>query len=231
MSQMQAIILAAGKGTRMRPLTNFVPKPMVRFLDSDGIRRNLVEHNIALLPPEVDEIIFVVGYLKEQIMNHFGDYFDGRKVRYVVQDEALGTGHAVRLVQQYVTGRFLVMMSDDLYCKEDIDAIIATESNALLAQHVDHRFSGGNIVLNESGYLQEIIEGEHVGGLINAALYALTPEFFNYEMVAIHDGAEYGLPQTLAIMAQDFDIAVLMATHWRQVSNLEDIQKISQQHV
>jgi len=230
-SQMQAIILAAGKGTRMRPLTNFVPKPMVRFLDSDGIRRNLVEHNIALLPPEVDEIIFVVGYLKEQIMNHFGDYFDGRKVRYVVQDEALGTGHAVRLVQQYVTGRFLVMMSDDLYCKEDIDAIIATESNALLAQHVDHRFSGGNIVLNESGYLQEIIEGEHVGGLINAALYALTPEFFNYEMVAIHDGAEYGLPQTLAIMAQDFDIAVLMATHWRQVSNLEDIQKISQQHV
>jgi len=224
---MQAIILAAGEGTRMRPLTNFVPKPMVRFMGADGVRRNLVEHNLGLLPKEVDELIFVVGYLKEQIINHFGDEFNGRKVRYVVQDKPLGTGHAVSLAQQYIKGRFLVMMSDDLYCKADIDAVIEAGKSAILVQKVQGEFSGGNVELDIEGNLLGIAEGMHDGGFINAALYAITPEYLEYPMAAIKNGAEYGLPQTLVVMAQDTKVKVIEATWWQQITDMDDVKNAS----
>ncbi len=106
---MQAIILAAGEGTRMYPLTRHVPKPLVRVNGKGGVRKSLVEHNIDLLPEEVTELIFVVGYLKEQIINYFGDEFNGRKVIYVDQKKPLGTGHAISLVHKHIKSLF----SDD----------------------------------------------------------------------------------------------------------------------
>ena len=209
----------------MRPLTYDVPKPMVRFMGADGVRRNLVEHNLELLPKEVDELIFIVGYLKGQIMNHFGDEFNGRKVRYIVQKKPLGTGHAVSLAQQYIKGRFLVMMGDDLYSQADIDAVIGAPESAILVQKVRSKFSGGNVELDGEGNLLGIAEGMHNGGHINAALYAVMPEYFNYKMVAIKGGAEYGLPQTLAVMAQDNRVKVIEAKWWQQITDVYDIKR------
>jgi len=221
---MQAIILAAGEGTRMRPLTHYVPKPLVRFTGADGVRRSLVEHNIELLPKEVSELIFVVGYLKEAVKNYFGDEYNGRKVTYVDQKKPLGTGHAVSLAQKFIKGRFLVMMGDDLYCKADIDAVIDAKESAILVQKVRSKFSGGNVELDTDDNLLDIAEGMHNGGHINAALYAITPEYFNYKMIAIKDGAEYGLPQTLAIMAQDHKVKVIEAKWWQQITDMDDIK-------
>ena len=75
---MQCVILAAGKGERMRPLTNDRPKPLVLVLG-----RPLLEHIIEALPAAIDEIILVVGYRGEQIQKHFGTEYGGRRVHYV----------------------------------------------------------------------------------------------------------------------------------------------------
>jgi NDP-sugar pyrophosphorylase family protein len=77
---MQCVILAAGKGTRLRPLTDDIPKPLVLVAG-----KSLLEHIVAALPSAVDELIIVHGYLGEQIKAHCGEFYFGRKVTYVEQ--------------------------------------------------------------------------------------------------------------------------------------------------
>lgn len=225
---MQAVILAAGEGTRMRPITHHVPKPLVRFHAPDGTRKTTVESNLELLPPEVDELLFVVGYLKEQVMNYFGDEFQGRRVQYIEQKKPLGTGHAVALVSKHIKDRFLVMMGDDLYSQVDIDACFAVPGSALLVQKVRSKYSGGNVTLDAQGNLKAIEEGTHSGGLLNAALYVLTPDYFSYDPVPIKNGAEYGLPQTIVTMAADHPVKVVEAQWWQQVTDMNDIKRLPQ---
>ena len=67
---MQAVILAAGHGTRLRPLTYQMPKPLIKVAD-----KCLIEHNIFNLPSEISELIIVIGYLGEQIQNYFGENY------------------------------------------------------------------------------------------------------------------------------------------------------------
>jgi len=219
---MQAIILAAGYGTRMRPLTYHVPKPMVR-----AAGKNLVEHNLHNLPEEIDELIFVVGYLAEQVMNHFGDNFEGRKVRYVKQKKMLGTAHAVSLCKQYINGRFLVLMGDDIYGKEDMENALAHE-RSWLVKKVHGKFVGGRIVHDKDGNATDAIEGTHdtSEAYVGTNLFVLTPEYFDYEMVAIKDGAEFGLPQTVAKMAKDYPIKLIEATGWTQITDMKDVEQL-----
>lgn len=218
---MQAVILAAGEATRMRPLTEHVPKALVHIGE-----KTIVEHNLEVLPDSVDELIYVVGYLKEQVMSHFGDVYEGRRVRYVVQEHPLGTAHAVSLVQPLITGeRFLVMMGDDLYCRQDVAALLSAPESAVLVQKTEHPFSGGTMEFDTKGNLLGINEGEHARGYINAALYVLTTDYFKYEPVAIKGGKEYGLPQTLAKMAHDHPVKVVEARWWQQISTVEDVSR------
>lgn len=217
---MQAIILAAGEGTRMRPLTYHIPKPMVRV---GG--KNLVEHNLKKLPKEVDELIFVVGYLKEQVINHFGSEFGGRKVTYITQKKPLGTAHAVSLCKDHIKGRFLVMMGDDIYSKDDIETCLKHE-RAILVKKIRGKFSGGKVTFDEGDNLTGIEEGTHDGkdAVINVNLMVLTLEYFNYDMVPIKGGKEYGLPQTVVKMAKDYPIKIVEATDWRQISDIDDVK-------
>ena len=77
---MQAVLLAAGKGVRMLPLTLNQPKPLVEI---GGVP--LIVHVLRALPPEIDEVIIVVGYKAQMIIDYLGETFEGRKIRYVYQ--------------------------------------------------------------------------------------------------------------------------------------------------
>src|SRR3989344_5309327 len=116
---MQAVILAAGRGTRMNHLTENTPKPMLNV----G-KMNLIEWKIDALPNEVDEVIVIVGYLGDQIKAHFGENFGDKKMIYTEQKELNGTGGALFLAKDFIKGKFLVMMGDDLYSKEYIEGMI-----------------------------------------------------------------------------------------------------------
>jgi len=189
--------------------------------------KNLVEHNISKLPKEVTELIFVVGYLKEQIMNHFGDEFEGRKVTYVHQKKLLGTAHALSLCHKYITGRFLVLMGDDIYGEEDIKNCLKHDW-AWLVKKVHGKFTGGRIVYDDSGNVESVTEGTHdvSSGYVGTNLFVLGGEYFNYEMVSIKDGAEFGLPQTVALAAEDFPIKMVEAKDWQQVTDMDDLVRV-----
>ncbi|QSH39546.1 NTP transferase domain-containing protein [Candidatus Kaiserbacteria bacterium] len=219
---MQAVFLVAGEGTRMRPLTYHVPKPMAR---AGG--KNLVEHNIDNLPKEITEIIFVVGYLAEQIMNHFGDEYEGRKITYVRQKKLLGTAHALSLCQKHLHGRFIVLMGDDVYGKDDIKNCLQYDW-AWLVKKVRGKFTGGRIIYDSDGNVTSVTEGKHnvKDGFVGTNLFVLGMEYFNYQMVPIKDGKEYGLPQTVALAAEDFPIKMVEAKNWEQISDMNDLKRL-----
>jgi len=217
---MQAVILAAGRGTRLRPITYDIPKPMIRIAG-----KNLVEHNIDQLPKEIDELIFIVNYLAPQIMNHFGDEHAGRKIKYVKQKKLLGTGHALGLCKNILKDRFLVMMADDIYSGKDIKKCL-THERSILTQEVHGKFAGGRVKLDSSGHLQDIVEGVHnrKKSLANVGLYVLTDKFFKYDLVRIAGKKEYGLPQTIVKVARDYPIKIVKASMWLQISDLAGLR-------
>jgi len=218
---MQAVILAAGKGTRMGDLCKDTPKPMLKVLG-----KNLLEHKIDALPDEVDEIIFVIGHLGDQIQKHFGTKHKGRKISYVTLNEIKGTAYALFVAKDLLRGKFLLMMGDDLYGCEDIKKIIKHD-HAVLVKKIDGSTPGGKVMLDKKGHLIKIIEdkkGEIANGLVNTGLYVLTPKIFEYEPVQLPNSKEFGLPQTMVVMAKDFPVKVVLADFWLNITAPEDLK-------
>ena len=123
---MQCVILAAGKGTRLRPLTENTPKPLVEVAG-----KPLLDHIIEALPTAVDELIIVTGYLGDKIKAYYGTEYLGRKITYVHQEEQKGTAPALWLCKDLLKGRFLFMFADDIHGANDI-ARVTSYSRALL---------------------------------------------------------------------------------------------------
>ena len=89
---MQTVLLAAGEGTRMRPLTAGLPKPMLPVAD-----RPLCAHTADVaIEAGTDELLLVVGYEADVVREYFGEEYRGVAVNYATQDEQLGTAHAVQ---------------------------------------------------------------------------------------------------------------------------------------
>lgn len=221
---MQAIILAAGKGTRMRPLTYDIPKPMILIQ-----RKPVLEHTLSFLPEEIDEVIFVINYLGKHIKKYFGKEWQGRKIKYVFQAELNGTGGALHTCKKLVRGKFLVLMGDDLYFKKDLKKMMK-ENLAILAQEVEDPSRFGVLKTDEDGKLIEIVEKPKMegAGLVSTNAFILDKNFFNYDLVQITD-TEFGLPQTVALMAKDHPVKVMKTNHWMAVGCPEDVEKANKE--
>jgi NDP-sugar pyrophosphorylase family protein len=217
---MQAVILAAGQGIRLKPMTKAIPKPLLKV----G-RKPILEHTFSQLPDQIREVILVVGYHQKQIKQYFGRHFKDKHIRYVEQKERLGTAHALWLCRDILMDeKFLVAMGDDLYLKKDIEKCLRHELS-LLAQEIEtpERFG---VLRIEDNHLKEIIESPKVvsGSLINCGLYVLDKRIFNYPLASIGD-KEYGLPQTIAKMAQDYPVKIEKAHFWLPVNTLQDLKR------
>ena len=218
---MQAVILAAGKGTRMRPLTYDIPKPMLPIKG-----KPILEYTLAALPDEVDEIIFVVNYLGEHIQNYFGMENGGRKIHYVLQENLNGTGGAVHSCKHLLLDDFLVINGDDLYCKNDIKEMLSN-GLSVLAYEIENPKRFGVLKMDENGNLIDIIENKtEIKGkqLINTGTYKLNKKFFDYDLVPISE-TEFGLPQTMMQMAKEYPVKIVRASEWFPIGFPEDLAK------
>lgn len=202
------------------PLTADIPKPLVKI---DG--RPLIDYTFDVLPEEVTEVIFVVGYLSEKIRGYCGEEYRGKKVSYVVQEKLEGTARAVWEARSFLNGRFLVIMADDIYAKKDIEKCLK-EEHAILVMKSDTEGPGGRVLLDKEGKLQGVVEGKYnpVGALISTNVFVLSEKFFEYEPVKLTDReGEWGLPQTVSKMARDIPVAVVEATSWKKVTTPSDL--------
>lgn len=215
---MQAVILAAGRGTRMKSLTDNVPKPMLRVKG-----KPILEYKLMALPREIDEVIFIVGYEKGQIEEYFGSDFQGKKIRYVIQDELNGTGGAIHLVKDMIEDKFLVMMGDDLYHPDDTKDILKHD-RAILSSEVENPSAFGVFDIDKDNNLIDIVEKPKnpPSNLINTGMYVLDKYFFDYELVPISE-TEFGLPQTLVKLAKDRPVKIIKAREWHPIGNPDEL--------
>lgn len=217
---MQCVILAAGKGTRLRPLTETTPKPLVQVSG-----KALLDYVAEALPSAVEEIILVIGYLGEQIREHCGDEYYGRKVTYVVQEEQRGTGHALWLCRPHIKGRFLYMFADDIHGKADIArACSYTRSMLTLSTETPERF--GIVVRNPDGTLADFVEKPvHApSNLASTGVFVLDQNIFTFDLTVETKGEFY---HTNVIMeyAKQYPIAVVEQSLWIPIGYPEDIGK------
>jgi UDP-N-acetylglucosamine diphosphorylase / glucose-1-phosphate thymidylyltransferase / UDP-N-acetylgalactosamine diphosphorylase / glucosamine-1-phosphate N-acetyltransferase / galactosamine-1-phosphate N-acetyltransferase len=222
---MQAVILAAGRGTRMGALTESTPKPLLEVAG-----KTLLEHKFDMLPYDVNEVIVVVGYLGGEIQKRFGGTYKDKHVFYVEQEKLDGTAGALWRARSIVKDRFLVMMADDLYSKEDADRCIATQGWTMLVERTEHMQQGGNVVTDKKGDIVAIEEGDHGGklGLISTNLFVLDPRIFDFDLVPKAPGSdEFGLPQTIlsASKKSGTPFVAVESTFWLQITEPQDLQK------
>ena len=140
---MQAVILAAGEGTRMRPLTENKPKVMLPIAN-----KPMLEHIIdAVKDAGIADILLIVGYRKESIMDYFGDGSKfGVRIAYISQAQQMGTGHAFGMASGYCKGPFIALNGDVLVSSSHIRKIMATYEDAVITvQAVEHPQSYGVI--------------------------------------------------------------------------------------
>lgn len=217
---MQCVILAAGKGTRLRPLTDTCPKPLVKV---GG--KTLLDHIVGALPSSVDELIIVVGYLGHMIKDYCGEEFYGRKVTYVVQEEQNGTAKALWLCKELLHGRFLFLFADDIHGKEDL-ARATSYVRSILVASVDKPEKFGIVVRNPDGTLGLMIEKpEHApSNCASTGAMVLDDHIFEFEPETTVKG-EYYLTEVIERYAQKYPIAVVEQNLWIPVGYPEDITR------
>ena len=216
---MQAIILAAGEGIRMRPLTLETPKPLLNVTG-----RPIIEHIITAFPADVTELIVVIGYRGEQIQTFLGDAFRGRTVTYVWQKKPEGTARAIQLCRPYLTsGRFFVTYADDLHDPESIRAMLAYERSLLVLEH-DYPERFGVATLNPDNTIAEIIEKpEHPQSrLVLTGMMLLDRHVFEYEPDQ-HRNGEYYLTTMLAKMLLTYPIMAVRTRWWLPIATPQDL--------
>ncbi len=221
---MQAVILAAGKGTRMGGLTATMPKPLLEVAG-----KTLLEHKLDILPDDIDEIVIVVGYRADEIKKRYGSSSRNKKITYVTQKNyAGGTADALWQCRAHLTGKFLVLMGDDIYSREDIDACRAYDW-AILVQRVPDTSAGGKVIMNARHQVVDILEINDGGeGIVNTNMFALDTRLFDFQLIPKAPGSgELGLPQTVlaASKVSGIPLHVVEAVRWIQITNPEDLER------
>lgn len=171
---MKAIILASGRGTRMKPLTNTVPKPMIPIAG-----KPMIEHNIEKIYESVDEIILVVKYLKEQFIEFFGDNYQGTPIRYFEQWDGKGTAAALWNIE--TEDDVVVLYGDSIFEQRDLDAILQMQWYGCLVKQVDDPKKYGIFLQQVDGTAMKVIEKptDDYGNLANVGVYKFSADIFS----------------------------------------------------
>jgi glucose-1-phosphate thymidylyltransferase len=171
---MKTVILAAGEGRRLEPLTDVRPKPMLPVAN-----KPLLEYVVeAAVDAGVEELVLVVGYQRERIQSHFedGDDWDA-DIEYVVQDKQLGTGHAILQAEPAIDDAFLVLNGDRILEADLIEGMIDAEttSDALMAVTRSDQPSDYGVVEVDGDVVRSINEKPPqsitTSDIINAGVY------------------------------------------------------------
>ncbi|HLC59554.1 MAG TPA: sugar phosphate nucleotidyltransferase [archaeon] len=220
---MKAVILAAGAGTKVMPLTENIPKVLI----SVGNKPLLSKSISVLRESGIDEIGIVVGYKKEKI-KEFIHRENLKNITLIEQPKISGTANAVQVSKDFVgKDNFLVIMGDNLYSPNDLKDILSYNKNCIGAIKMD---VGGNYgkVLHDDWKLKEIAENTSKtdSNLINVGAYLFTPKIFSAIEKTTRHKNEFNITDSINILSKEEEVRVhKMKDYWFDIGTIEDIIK------
>jgi len=180
---MKAVILAGGSGIRMRPLTEDIPKAMLK-IGSKPLLQRILEN---LQEARIKEVLLVVGYKKHVIEDFFKEDFNGMKLSYFVQKQPLGTAHALSLVEGFVQGNFLVVNGDVLVRGSvfveisEVDELNPIDT-VIVVREVKDPWRYGCISM-DGEKVKDIVEkpplGQEPSNMVNTGVYRFSQNIFD----------------------------------------------------
>jgi mannose-1-phosphate guanylyltransferase len=224
------MLLAAGLGTRLRPLTYELPKPMVPILG-----RPVMEHILRLMARHgFDDVIANLHYFPDLIRNRFGDGSDyGVRLAYEFEPELLGTAGGVRNVRDHFGGETFLVISGDALTDVDLTALWEAHKRkggiaTLALKHVDDPSELGVVIVDEDGRIQGFQEkpdpAEALSNLGNCGIYVFEPEIFDY--FPERPFVDWALEVFPKLLEQDVSFyGHEIADYWNDVGSLEEYRQ------
>jgi len=228
---MKAVVMAGGFGTRIQPLTNNIPKPMLPIMN-----RPMMEHTIVSLKNlGITEFIILLYFKPDVIKDYFKDGSAwGIKITYVVPDDDYGTAGAVKKAQETIGDENFIIISGDLVTDFDFQQIFnyhkAKNSKLTITlTSVENPLEFGVVIANEEGKIEKFLEkpswGEVFSDTINTGIYIIEPEILNY--IPKNENFDFAKDLFPLLMRQGIE---LMAGHaqgyWRDVGNPESYRDV-----
>lgn len=233
----KAVLLAAGRGTRMRDLTRELPKPMLE-VRGKPVLQHIVER---LRDIGLTNLLIVVGWRADVVQNFFGDGSQlGVRIRYETQTVQDGTGRVVALAREFAEDDpFLLSYGDILVAAENYrricDALRGTEA-VLTVKRSDDVSQGGAVFVNDKFELTDLREkpkpGELTSPWYNAGVYAFRPSIFEYiAKLQPSPRGEYELTDAIRNLALDGNKvqAIEIAGDWVDVRDPEILAELNRQ--
>lgn len=222
---MKAVIMAGGKGTRLRPLTSNQPKPMIPIAN-----KPCMEHIVNLLKRHgFEDILVTVGFMPEAIQDYFGDGSDWEvNIEYSVEDEPMGTAGSVKLAEDRLSERFVVVSGDALTDADLAKAVAFHEDRGaeatLVLQEVDDPSEFGIVIVDDEGRVERFLEKpdpeEVFSYTANTGIYVLEPSVLE----DIPAGEEYDFSDDLFPKLLDADRPVYgyvtEKPYWEDIGNI-----------
>ncbi|NHN59161.1 bifunctional sugar-1-phosphate nucleotidylyltransferase/acetyltransferase [Halorussus rarus] len=210
---MQAVVLAAGEGTRIRPLSASLPKPMLPVAD-----RPMAAHAAdAAVRAGADELVLVVGYEADAVREYFGEEYAGVPVRYAVQESQAGTADAVRAARDLLDGPFAVLNGDNLYDPDGVAALFEA-GPAVGAHRVDDPSNYG-VLSTDRNAVTDIVEkpADPPTDLANTGAYVFPAAAREWLDVPESERGEREITDVLARTIEEFDVSAVELDRWLDV--------------
>jgi UDP-N-acetylglucosamine diphosphorylase / glucose-1-phosphate thymidylyltransferase / UDP-N-acetylgalactosamine diphosphorylase / glucosamine-1-phosphate N-acetyltransferase / galactosamine-1-phosphate N-acetyltransferase len=231
----KAVVLAAGRGTRMRELTAELPKPMMAVRGKPVLQR-IIE---GLRDAGIRDCLIVVGYRADAVRDFFGD---GSRynlaVHYTIQTVQDGTGRVVELAREFVENRPFILAYGDILVDpttykrlvdfpDDLDGFVTVTRGEDVSK-------GGAVFLNDDMYLVDLREksnpGEPTSLWYNAGLYAFSPRIFDFTAkLKPSPRGEYELTDAIRELAQSGKKvkAIKLTGEWADVRDPETLRRLN----
>jgi mannose-1-phosphate guanylyltransferase len=219
---MEAIILAGGFGTRLRPFTFTRAKSLLPIVNEP-----MISHLIKTLPKIVDTVILAVNYKREQIEEYFRSHDFGKTIIVNEEPEPLGTGGAVKFADNYITGSFFVLNAD-IICSLNLSEMLRFHEKkkavvTISLWPVENVSEFGVVDIKKDGTITKFVEKPKVedapSDLINAGAYLLEPQVLNYiESGKLVSMEKQIFPQVIQNMGRFFGYQ--FRGYWRDVGRI-----------
>jgi len=212
---MRCVILAAGEGKRMHPLTFTRPKVMLPIGNKPVLEWNLIN----AIGAGLEDFIFIVGYKSEIVRNYFGNGKKWKvKIEYVNQGKPQGTAHAIGVVESFIDKNFLVLCGDTIFGKNDVKKILKKE-NSIGIYKVENPEEYGVVDIKNSKLtkIYEKIKNPN-SNLINAGIYHFNKNIFDYiKKTRKSTRGEYELTDTINDIVKKHDFESTLLDSWQDL--------------